>query len=151
MLRPNVKSPSRYSPVGTSCRHALKLACPNASRSALRKKLDDISNTPSFKFTRLDQWYGVTNKALVSACKDDSEFRTFLRSNPGGLVNALLSAYPDHNWQVWRFHKVPVKWWADKAHRQAFLDDFANSKQFKSMDDWYSVHVQHVRDYKGQL
>lgn len=56
-----------------------------------------------------------------------------------GIAAAVLLAYPDHSWEVWKFTKIPSGWWDDINFQRFFLDKFAESRNMTSMDSWYSV------------
>jgi hypothetical protein len=38
------------------------------------------------------------------------------------LSRALQCVYPEYNWQLWRFVRVPNKYWEKDTHQRQFLD-----------------------------
>jgi len=67
-----------------------------------------------------------------------------LRSYQGSVIRALTSAFPEYPWIVWKFHKTPHKFWLHLDNQRKFLDWFASSKNFTSLDDFYGVTTQDI-------
>jgi hypothetical protein len=52
---------------------------------------------------------------------------------------ALQTVYPEINWQIWRFEKVPNRFWDNLANQRDYMNWIANHLDIKCMDDWYKV------------
>lgn len=65
--------------------------------------------------------------------------RKLLASFKGSLANALISCYPEHNWEPWKFKKAPSNFWKSPLNRRAYLTWLANTLRISSLSDWYSL------------
>lgn len=55
------------------------------------------------------------------------------------VIKAVIDAFPEHNWEEWRFERVPLRWWNNRKHIRKYLDWLFQELKLKSMDDWYYV------------
>lgn len=94
----------------------------------------------------LSGWYRADPTAVFA----DRAIKTMVSNyHDSSLVNALLEAFPTHEWKPWKFKRCPVGWWKEPANQRAFLDDAYLSLELKSMDDWYRVTVARVQRLGG--
>src|SRR6185437_7791159 len=61
----------------------------------------------------------------------------------------LQSVYPNHTWEIYKFHTVPIGYWNDIDNRKEFMDWLFNQLQYKSMDDWYNVTAKDICKFGG--
>ena len=59
-----------------------------------------------------------------------------------------MQAYPDHPWKPWKI-KGPIERWADPKFLREFFDDFAQTHNITSMDNWYLVQASQIIDAGG--
>jgi hypothetical protein len=56
-----------------------------------------------------------------------------------------MSIYPNHNWDVWRFHRVPRDFWdpATLTPQEAkrYADALGEEIDVHTLDDWYRVSL----------
>lgn len=108
------------------------------SSQATRKALFDwIFHDMGFK--TMDDWYKVRKEDIVS------------RHGAGLLMHrygncfplALASIYPDHEWQSWRWPKMPPLYWSssrdDAASAAGLVERAASSLGVSRLEDWYRV------------
>jgi hypothetical protein len=68
------------------------------------------------------------------------------------LSKALLTVYPDHPWQIWKFAQGSQELWEQPKHQRAFLDWLgATHFDIKQPADWYKVRPAAVRDHSGAV
>jgi hypothetical protein len=63
------------------------------------------------------------------------------------VAPAVMSVFPEHSWQFWRFQKVPKGMWEDPKRQREFLEFAATELGIKTMEDWYNVtsaQLQHL-------
>lgn len=58
---------------------------------------------------------------------------------------ALKAIYPEHDWQEWRFGKVPRNFWDDLANQKKFVEDVAKQLRVGELDDWFGVKAADIR------
>jgi len=51
---------------------------------------------------------------------------------------AVLSSFPQHPWEEWKFHNHKSRW-ASLDHQRLFLDSLAPKLKVSTMEDWYKV------------
>jgi hypothetical protein len=56
----------------------------------------------------------------------------------------LVSAYPNHNWQAWKFSAVPEGYWDSPTNQREFFDWIASTLQIYRLDDWYNYSMAQV-------
>eukprot|EP01118_Nematostelium_gracile_P015833 TRINITY_DN641_c0_g1_i4.p1 TRINITY_DN641_c0_g1~~TRINITY_DN641_c0_g1_i4.p1 ORF type:complete len:268 (-),score=42.41 TRINITY_DN641_c0_g1_i4:35-838(-) len=93
-----------------------------------------------------DEWHKITKEDIV---KEGGE--GMLKKLYGGSVKvALQKMYPDHKWLVWKFdgHVQPGTWDDMKSQRE-FMHNLAKELRIETMDDWYHVTKEQIRDKGG--
>lgn len=98
---------------------------------------------------RLEGWY--SEKFLTTEVSKLRHAPSVLKIFRGSLVNALKDAFPEHNWQEWRFVRGPHGIWKEKAQRKRFFDAFAEHHQIgkNDVDSWYTITQRQVADFGG--
>lgn len=66
----------------------------------------------------MGDWYKVTGKRFLELEGGPS----FLKRHKGSLSTALMEMYPEHNWEPWRFEKVPANWFREAPNARRFLE-----------------------------
>jgi hypothetical protein len=51
----------------------------------------------------------------------------------------LEALYPEHAWEMWRFDKVPNKFWDKQPNQRKYLEWMMRELQLRGMDSWYFV------------
>jgi len=69
-------------------------------------------------------------------------------NSPAGL---LLAAYPSHSWQVWKFDKVPNRWWQDTANQKKYMESVRKQLNIKAMEDFYRLSKDDLTAAGGAL
>ncbi len=64
----------------------------------------------------------------------------FIDSHYGSsIAQALQTLYPDHNWQLWQFKRVPSGFWDEITNQRRLLDSIAKSARVERVEDWYLI------------
>lgn len=111
-----------------------------AEAERLRKLFDEYGQKLSVR--SLDDWYKIGKKALSDAGAPAALFNV-----KHGLRTALIRAYPEHNWEFWRFSRRP--WDSIETQRQFLQHLFDDVFKFNSMEDWYSLKASDVVAHGG--
>lgn len=65
------------------------------------------------------------------------------------IYEALVDAYPEHHFLPWKFASVPRAFWADPKNQREFLDWVGVQLGLKSLEDWYSVSLEQLVEYRA--
>lgn len=92
---------------------------------------------------KMEDWYKVRAADIPSES-------TLLHNHYGrSLVKALMTIYPEHDWIVWKFDKVPVGYWNDMNHRRKFMDWVGSELKVKDMRGWYRIKSRDIQQLGG--
>jgi hypothetical protein len=110
-----------------------------------RALLDRLADMLEIKV--IDDWYSIEREGATITKK-----YTKLKENID-IRNALLSNYPDTEWQPWRFSSCPRQYWQDRANSLKFLDWMAEQCQFTSYLQFQTLKVEDYEKFgaKGLL
>jgi len=54
---------------------------------------------------------------------------------------AIMSVFPEYNWQPWSFEKVHRHYWDESSNIQELMKWLTETLQIKHLDDWYNVSL----------
>lgn len=91
-----------------------------------------------------DDWYKVSFKDIVSL--GGAPLRRIYKNS---MYNTLVSVYPNQDWPIWKFNRVPSGQWDDLNQQRQFMDMVAQKLGLKSMDDWYYVKQSQIKQLGG--
>eukprot|EP01114_Cavostelium_apophysatum_P023123 TRINITY_DN8611_c0_g1_i1.p1 TRINITY_DN8611_c0_g1~~TRINITY_DN8611_c0_g1_i1.p1 ORF type:complete len:602 (+),score=131.87 TRINITY_DN8611_c0_g1_i1:58-1863(+) len=60
-------------------------------------------------------------------------------SHFGNHIYALMSAYPEHDWEIFRFQQTPYLFWKDESNQKHCMDQLGKHFGIKKADDWYEI------------
>jgi hypothetical protein len=84
-------------------------------------------------FKHLDDWYKVTQRNIT-----ENKGNVFYREySPYKL---LLSAYPEHKWNKWKFKGIPI--WREEfqlGEEKEFIEWLTKELKIDSLDEWYRI------------
>ena len=75
----------------------------------------------------------------------------FLKYYEGSITRALMSAYPQHNWAVWKSKHLQTEVWRDVDNQRAFFNHVYKQLGLKCMVDWISVSDSDVHQLGGKI
>jgi len=98
-----------------------------------RKFLEEIG----FRLRLKDpnDWYKLEAHDIINT-GSECLFHQFYR---GSFREALISIFPEHDWQLWRFSTAPRHYWNNLQNQRNFLEWIEKEFKIKNLDDWYEV------------
>jgi hypothetical protein len=63
----------------------------------------------------------------------------------GSLIKALSVIYPEYQWDVSKFKKVPRNFWRDRQNQIDFFNSLAKELNIRNMEEWSTVRSLDVR------
>lgn len=85
---------------------------------------------------RISDFYENRGSSLITRTKD-------------GIASLIMSHFPEHEWQEWRFNHTPPGFWDKQANRRRYLEWVGNQLGYEKPDDWYGLQVKHLRNHYG--
>ena len=113
---------------------------------------DSLDNRKSFmrdvytelEFTGMDDWYKITQRDI----RDRGGSRLLNHYYGNSPSKLLLDIYPDHQWKVWRFQKVPRGYWNRLESIKdwvEFMDWLSTKLEIRYLSDWYRVSLEQIQ------
>eukprot|EP01114_Cavostelium_apophysatum_P019714 TRINITY_DN6425_c1_g1_i1.p1 TRINITY_DN6425_c1_g1~~TRINITY_DN6425_c1_g1_i1.p1 ORF type:complete len:331 (-),score=44.33 TRINITY_DN6425_c1_g1_i1:81-1073(-) len=102
-----------------------------------REVMDEIGK--NLNISRWEDWYSVGNHAI----RAQGGMRILRRHN-SSRTEALTSIYPEFDWRIYKFDRVPDNYWEILANRRQFFDDLFKDLKLESCQDWYGVKCSEV-------
>jgi hypothetical protein len=96
-------------------------------------------------FQREDEWYSITEKKIKKHGGTG-----LLYEFENSVLKSLEDAYPDFEWQPWRFGRASVGYWNDMKNQRKFMDWIADQLEFKDMNEWYSISEEKISEMGGK-
>jgi hypothetical protein len=84
-----------------------------------------------------EDWYKVKQSDFASA-GGSSLLSKFYRNIP---MNAVVAVYDDHQWDVWRFEKLPGGFWEKKETQVKYMDWLGQRLGYTSKEGWYKTKL----------
>ncbi len=82
-----------------------------ASTNQVREYLDWL--TGELGITNIDEWYNVAREEVIKRGGGG-----LIKFYGGFLSNALVSVYPERNWQGWKFPQLPKNFWENRDNQK---------------------------------
>lgn len=116
------------------------------SREAVRGWLEGYARSKGLQGP--EDWYGVRRKDLVASAGSGPLSGTGVAGVRS--MRALLAwAYPEHQWQPWRFQPTPTELWEDEVTVRAYLVWLEAQLGITQPEDWYRVSYEQVQRLHG--
>eukprot|EP01125_Pyxidicula_operculata_P009617 TRINITY_DN3159_c0_g2_i2.p1 TRINITY_DN3159_c0_g2~~TRINITY_DN3159_c0_g2_i2.p1 ORF type:complete len:521 (+),score=86.79 TRINITY_DN3159_c0_g2_i2:779-2341(+) len=108
-----------------------------------REYLEQLKTKLNFK--DIDDWYSVS---LIDFRKHGGYglLKGYYNYSP---VLAIIRNYPEHEWQPWKFERVPVDHWDDRNNVRIYLTHLAKIYGYKKKDDWYNIDSESFKKHNG--
>lgn len=107
----------------------------------LRTAFDDLAK--KLQFTSWQDWYKISFSKL-----DRSSFPTEIKKFG---IKELKEAYPEIQWEDWKFTRTPPHFWKDVENRRAFFNSLQQKLNLRSKEDWYNINgVQEIKYHGGR-
>lgn len=126
----------------------------NRFTTALAQRALLESAMKTMQLRALDDWYSITSDILKKNSKESS---IILAAHGGSLWKTLRFAFPAHNWEPWRFRKLPQRYWdshgiASPEFRSYMLEYLGQSKlRLQTVADWYRVSERQLQELSASV
>lgn len=90
-----------------------------------------------------DDWYQITRKDFV-----EHGGAPLLRQFPTHIF-AIQNFYPEHEFQWWKFSRVPANWWGDLEHQREWFSQIGQQLGIQKTEDWYKVRLEDLEKLGG--
>ena len=107
-----------------------------------RTYLDWLGEVLGYKC--LDDWYGIS----ASDFRNNFGASLLFKIHDGSPARVVIENYPEKNWIVWNFSKVPQRYWEDIEKRREAIFWMKEKIGLKSLEDWYSVPQSAFRKHR---
>jgi hypothetical protein len=84
---------------------------------------------------KMDDWYKISAKDFAENC-GSSLLRNYYEDSPS---LAIMSFYPEYDWQPWRFETVQQHHWEKLENRRNYFDWLAEQLKCDLIEDWYGI------------
>jgi len=113
-----------------------------------RKWLERVKKKLGYKC--MDDWYNVTVHDI-----NNNDGLSLLKVYNNSPSKALVNAYPEHNWQLWRFKTQPRSYWDNmmKDNKEALrmMDWLGDKLTVTHLNDWYRVSMQQLQAWVSHI
>jgi hypothetical protein len=97
----------------------------------------------------VEDWYKPHVGDYMRKNRRDKKTFHFASSIVSKALQYLPIVYPDHQWQLWRLHHVPIGYWQNETHQKEFLDWALKELGYEKLDDWYGVDASDLAKIGG--
>eukprot|EP01114_Cavostelium_apophysatum_P006341 TRINITY_DN1760_c0_g1_i4.p1 TRINITY_DN1760_c0_g1~~TRINITY_DN1760_c0_g1_i4.p1 ORF type:complete len:435 (+),score=98.75 TRINITY_DN1760_c0_g1_i4:205-1509(+) len=66
-------------------------------------------------------------------------------------MKAVMQIYPDHEWNEWKFQKIPAKFWSDRENQMRYFNWLSKELKVTKLEDWYKVKVEDISKAKSLI
>lgn len=96
-------------------------------------------------YTQLEDWYSITTKEL-----DQNGGNYLLQKFNDSPCDLVQSTFPEHNWKIWMFDRVPNGFWKNKESQRIFMNWLGKHLGYTVMDDWYNIDARTIEKYSSK-
>jgi hypothetical protein len=97
--------------------------------------------------SNLEGWYSIRTRDLDEIASP--ALRTLQRRHKRSLSTLLRSAFPDHDWQDWRFAQPPKSFFEDLGAQRVAFSWLSKEMGLQSVTGWELVTKQQMERYPG--
>lgn len=65
------------------------------------------------------------------------------------VYDCVTSVYPEYDWNIFDFKRVPNHYWKSKLFQKKFLDDFALKNSINTSNDWSKIKHKQIKQSGG--
>jgi very-short-patch-repair endonuclease len=95
-------------------------------------------------YTKLEDWYGVTQNAIKNNC--GSGILHLYNDSP---IKFLKAVYPDYDWLEWKLSMVSNCFWQDINNQKLYANWLGKELGYTKLEDWYGVTQNAIRNNYG--
>jgi hypothetical protein len=68
-----------------------------------------------------------------------------LKEHGNSLSLALISCFPHHNWQPWKFLQIPKRYWENVQNQRQFIEWLAQELLINDKEDWCRISLHQIQ------
>ena len=106
-----------------------------------RHVFDKIGKSLNLK--NWEEWYEIGHKEIVQ------HGGGIALGFYSGSIQALMSVYPEYNWQIWKFKHIPSTLWKSQKTQRQFFESLAKKLSISKPSDWGRITLVKVREHGG--
>ncbi len=95
-------------------------------------------------FKEIEDWYGLMVRDLLE--HRGSTLATRFNNVPAAIV---MTHFPDHPWEEWRFVHTPTGFWSKRKNRRRYLEWLGKKLGFERPEDWYRIRSRDITENHG--
>lgn len=109
----------------------------------------DCVGKEEFSVSRLEEWYSVSLKEKMIPAGVRSMLTLYYGNS---LPLALVSVYPEHKWEPWRFKVLPRWFWRDQGlpFQKLYMKYLEAALGISALDSWYRISRDDLRSIKAK-
>lgn len=111
-------------------------------------------------YKNYEDWYNISKEDIIQ-----HGGRVLVNKYHFGSPRKLVtSIYPNYNWKMWKFNKVPDGYWHDMKHQRNFMDwlgiisliiklifNLGSELGYTTYEDWYEISYEDINKHGGGL
>ena len=98
-----------------------------------------------FDHSKFENWYQVKMSQICERGGAGLLVSQFASSLP----RALVSIYPEYQWLMWRFEKVPNGYWNETRNVSSYLQWFADKLNISTLEEWKLISLEQLIQHGG--
>jgi hypothetical protein len=67
----------------------------------------------------------------------------------GSYVDFVMTTYPEHDWDGWRFNRARLGFWDNLDNHTKFAVSFAKQHNYTKPEDWYKITIKEIDKHGG--
>lgn len=107
-----------------------------------RESLDSVFQL--LKLKSWEDWYKVPQKEFKQHLNGIIQF------HGNSHIKLLINSYPEYNWKIWKFNKVPSSYWNELKNQRHFFDDLGKELGYEKQEDWYKIQKVNIEMSGGR-
>ena len=74
---------------------------------------------------------------------------TLLLYYNSSISTLITSIYPNYNWLIWKFQRVPIGYWEDIKHQKEYMEWLKLELGYTTPEDWYKISKKVLQNNYG--
>eukprot|EP01118_Nematostelium_gracile_P004886 TRINITY_DN15820_c0_g1_i1.p1 TRINITY_DN15820_c0_g1~~TRINITY_DN15820_c0_g1_i1.p1 ORF type:complete len:269 (+),score=66.23 TRINITY_DN15820_c0_g1_i1:109-807(+) len=87
----------------------------------------------------MEDWYSITKKEIR-----ENGGKLVLEKYDDILFRLLSNVYPNHDWIIWKFDRIPIQVWRSKKDFSSAIHYIEKELRLTALDDWYRVSTHEI-------
>jgi len=96
------------------------------------------------EYSTLSDFYSITQRIIL-----DNSGTTLLQTSGNSYSAAIILAYPEHSWAVWKFNATPLWAWDSVCVQREFVEWLCDVLETETPEDFYPLLPHSLRGKEG--